>query len=74
MSGEAPAACCASCRHFRDDPGYLERSFPGWRSLGSAFGSARADDGICELHGRYLSARQWCARHLPGREGPAPAG
>jgi hypothetical protein len=65
----AAAACCGSCRHFRNDPRDLERSFPGWRSLGSAFGSARAEDGICDLRGLYLSARQWCPQHVAGTAG-----
>ena len=56
---------CRTCAHFCNDPHHLERSFPGWRSLGSAFGSARADDGICDLHGLYLSARQACRHHAP---------
>jgi len=56
---------CRTCIHFHNDPHHLERSFPGWRSLGSAFGSTCADDGICELHGLYLSARQSCEYHAP---------
>lgn len=52
---------CGSCTHFRNDPRYLESAFPGWNVLGSAYGSTRAEDGICELRGIFLSASQWCA-------------
>ena len=53
---------CGSCRHFRNDPAYLEAAMPGLSSLSSAFASARADDGLCLTHDRYLSARASCAR------------
>jgi hypothetical protein len=52
---------CGSCAHFRNDPRYLESAFPGWNVLGSAYGSTRAEDGICALRGIFLSASQWCA-------------
>jgi hypothetical protein len=55
------AAHCATCTHFRNDRATLEQAFPGLASLGSADGAARADDGLCLLHERYLSARGWCA-------------
>jgi hypothetical protein len=51
---------CRGCRHFRNDAKYLESAFAGLTSLSSGFGSVRADDGICELHDRYLSARSSC--------------
>jgi len=73
-AGAAPDACCRSCEHFRNDPRYLERSFPGWRSLGSAYGSTRAEDGICELRGLYLSARQCCPRYVARRASVGPRG
>ena len=55
---------CASCMHFRNDPAYLERNVPGLAMMSSAHASVRADDGICELHGRYLSARSTRAEHM----------
>jgi len=54
---------CRSCRHFGNEPGYLEDAFPGWRALGSAYGSTRAEDGICALRNIYLSADGGCDRH-----------
>jgi hypothetical protein len=53
---------CGSCRHFRNDPAYLEAVTPGLSSLSSAFASVRADDGLCLLRDRYLSARASCSR------------
>ena len=52
---------CGDCVHFRNDPAYLEAAMPGLSSLSSAYGSVRADDGICLRHDRYLSARAGCA-------------
>lgn len=48
------------CTHFRNDPAFLEQAFGGLTSLGSAYASVRAEDGICLLHGRYLTARASC--------------
>jgi len=70
VSADRQQASCRSCTHFRNDPKYLEAEFPGWTALGSAYGSTRAEDGICGLHGIYLSARQWCAQHEPGGGSP----
>ena len=69
MALETASGCCAACVHFRGDPDFLEKTFGGLIALSSARGSVRADDGICLLHGRYLSARASCARfqRLPGR-------
>jgi hypothetical protein len=58
-SGE-PRAACRSCRHFHNDPAYLEAEIPGLSALSSAYASVRADDGICTLHGRLQNARSWC--------------
>ena len=52
---------CLGCIHFRNDPAYLESVFKGLSSLGSGYGSVRADDGLCLRHDRYLSAHSWCA-------------
>jgi len=50
--------------HFRADPQELENAIPGLRSFGSAFAAVRADDGLCALHDRYLSATAHCAQHV----------
>ena len=51
---------CLTCRHFRNDPRYLESVFKGMNILSSAYGSARSNDGICLLHDLYLSADANC--------------
>jgi hypothetical protein len=58
---------CLACVHFRNDAKFLEAAFGGLTSLSSAFGSVRADDGICLRHDRYLSARGFCAEFSPAR-------
>jgi hypothetical protein len=54
---------CRTCRHFDNDPARLEAAFPGWNAMGSAWGSTRSDDGICERRAIYLSAEGTCALH-----------
>jgi hypothetical protein len=59
----AAARRCANCRHFRDTAAEIEAALPGLRTLSSAHAAVRADDGLCRLHDRYLSARSRCAAH-----------
>ncbi len=61
-TSNAPEGFCGSCRYFRNDPAYLEAAIPGLSSLSSGAASVRADDGLCLLRDRYLSARASCAR------------
>jgi hypothetical protein len=56
---------CGDCRHFLDDPLELERRAPGLAILSSGFAAARADDGLCALHERYVPAGASCARYAP---------
>jgi len=53
-------ARCAACVHFRDDAAFLEQSFRGLNALSSVHGSTRGDDGVCQRHDRYVSARGGC--------------
>ena len=53
--------CCAGCRHFNDRPLDLEAALPGLSSLSSAYAAVRADDGICAMHDRYVTATSRCA-------------
>jgi hypothetical protein len=57
-------ARCDRCVYFRNDPAYLETVFPGLVSLGSGYGSVRAEDGVCSRHDRYLSAHARCPDFL----------
>ena len=72
-SRAAEVTACCTCRHFVGDPRVLEASLPGFRSLGSADGSARSSDGICILHGYYLSSLSRCAEHDPTLPAPHAA-
>jgi hypothetical protein len=48
---------CGKCRFFTGAPAALERAIPGVNILSSAFGSVRADTGLCERHGVFTTAR-----------------
>ena len=56
---------CRHCAQFRNDPAFLEAAFKGLASLSSAYGSVRADDGLCLAHDRYLSGDGGCADFTP---------
>jgi hypothetical protein len=66
----AARGTCRACRHFRNDPAHLEAVFKGLSSLGSAYASVRGEDGICERHERYLSARASCPDFNPAPHPP----
>jgi hypothetical protein len=59
------AVSCAGCRYFLNKPEELEALLPGLNTLGSAFGSVRDSDGLCERHQRYLRATCRCPEHQP---------
>jgi hypothetical protein len=48
---------CAACRFFTGAPDALGRAIPGVNILSSAYGSVRADTGLCERHGAFTTAR-----------------
>jgi hypothetical protein len=52
---------CGNCAHFRNDPAFLESSFPGLTSFSSGYASVCSDDGVCARHDRYLTASSSCA-------------
>jgi hypothetical protein len=54
---------CGNCRYFSGAPREVEALLPGMRTLGSAYGSVRATDGICRLHDRYLDPSSRCDSH-----------
>jgi hypothetical protein len=56
-AAENNAARCAACRFFTGAPAALERALPGVNILSSAYGSVRADTGLCERHGAFTTAR-----------------
>ncbi len=73
MKREAMTGRCRACAHFRNSPAFLESIFPGMSAMSSAWGSTRAEDGLCLKHDRYLSADAGCADFTPV-PAPAPAG
>jgi hypothetical protein len=52
------ATHCAACRFFTGAPAAVERAIPGLSILSSAYGSVRADTGLCERHGVFTTARR----------------
>jgi len=71
MAAPSRQNTCRDCRHFRDDPAYLEAICGGLASMGSAYASVRGEDGLCDHHGRYVSARAWCETFQPRSEAAA---
>jgi len=51
---------CLTCKHFDQAPADLEAALPGLSSLSSAYAAVRCDDGICAVHGRYVTASSVC--------------
>ena len=48
---------CGMCRFFTGAPAALQHAIPGLAILSSAYGSVRADTGLCERHGVFVTAR-----------------
>ena len=65
---------CRDCAFFRNDPAFLEQTFKGLNAMSSAWGSVCADDGLCLLHDRHLSADAYCDRFEPAKDITAAAG
>jgi hypothetical protein len=53
---------CAGCRNFRNDADSILLAFPGLSAMGSVGADVRAGDGLCSLHGVYLSFSDRCAQ------------
>jgi hypothetical protein len=49
-------ATCMACRFFTGAPAELERAIPGLNILSSAYGSVRADTGLCERNDFFTTA------------------
>jgi len=64
---------CDGCRYFENDPTRIEALIPGLTVMGSARASVRGDDGICNVHDRIVTARDWCERYR-AREGSRGTG
>jgi hypothetical protein len=53
--------CCGRCVHFGNAPAAIEAAFKGLTAMSSGHASVRSHDGLCDLHGLYLSYRDCCA-------------
>ena len=62
-----PRNYCAGCRYFVGEAGDLEREVPGLNILSSAFGSVRADTGLCRRDDFFCVANHGC-QHWRERE------
>ena len=60
---------CANCRFFTGAPEALERAIPGLNILSSAYGSVRADTGLCERHGVFTTTRSTACPQFEGSGG-----
>ncbi|MGA8049644.1 MAG: hypothetical protein WCA09_05645 [Burkholderiales bacterium] len=58
---------CGRCRSFVGEAAALERAVPGLKILSSAYGSVRADTGVCERHGSFVTPSQSCPEFQPMR-------
>jgi hypothetical protein len=65
---EAGATRCAACRFFTGAPAALERAIPGLNILSSAYGSVRADTGLCQRHDVFVTARSTACPHFEKNE------
>jgi hypothetical protein len=57
------------CRLFTGAPAALERAIPGLNILSSAYGSVRADTGLCERHGVFTTAHSAACPQFEGSGG-----
>ena len=58
---------CQHCVYFQNDPGVIEKAYPGLKVMSSGFASVRDQDGLCNYHHLYLSARDSCPDFTPCR-------
>jgi hypothetical protein len=68
IESQAAEHRCGLCRHFCNTPAAIEAAFQGLSSMGSATASVRAQDGLCNHHGLYLSYRDCCPDFFPATE------
>ena len=59
---------CRNCAHFQNDPALIEQVYPALAIMSSGFASVRDQDGICDHHQLYLSARDSCSGFKTGRD------
>jgi hypothetical protein len=65
IQGRTSGPVCQNCMHFQNQPALIEAAYPGLTALSSGFASVRDQDGFCNYHQLYLSARDSCSRFVP---------
>ncbi|MGA7594070.1 MAG: hypothetical protein WCA64_02640 [Gallionella sp.] len=63
MAQSGVAESCFGCKYFSNSPEFMERTYPGIKTMSSGYASVRKDDGICSLHDLYLSASAYCEQY-----------
>ena len=56
-----PQGFCGQCRHFVNKPGDFEHEVPGLKILSSAYGSVRAETGLCQQRDFFCVPDHGCA-------------
>jgi hypothetical protein len=64
--GSSAGPVCRHCVHFQNDPAFVEKAYPGLSVFSSGFASVRDQDGFCNRHQLYLSARDGCPQFASG--------
>jgi hypothetical protein len=57
------APSCLDCSEFNAAPLDIEAALPGLASLSSGYAAVRSNDGLCNLHQRYVAASSVCAQY-----------
>jgi len=60
---------CGGCRHFVGTAAGLEREVAGLNILSSAYGSVRAETGLCRLRDMFCVPEHGCERFEQGGSG-----
>ena len=69
MAQSGVSECCFGCKYFNNSPEFMERTYPGIKSMSSGHASVRKDDGICSMHDLYLSADAHCDQYSSDTKG-----
>jgi hypothetical protein len=73
FTNSPPGPVCRKCAYFQNDPALIEETYRGLTILSSGFASVRDQDGFCDYHHLYLSARDSCRCFTPSVRGPGHA-
>ena len=72
--GQDLTQTCGACRFLIGAPAALERAVPGLNILSSAYGSVRADTGLCGRHEFFVTSATAACAEFAERSGNAAAG